>query len=115
MARGRGRARREAKRQARQERKMARIAGRNERSANRNKTKQVAYQHGVNPNQFISDLGKTVGRTVGAVAGFGAAGKAATSIFGGRGGASASEIIGEPKKEMSFFDKILDLFGLYKG
>ena len=62
-------ARKEAKAAARAERIALRQKGRNSRAAGRQDVRSTAYEMGVNPNSFISDIVGSVGRTVVGVAG----------------------------------------------
>lgn len=62
------RARKADRRDAKFARKQMRQQERTNRSNSRNKTKQTAYQHGMDPNKWIGDAADVVGDAVGSFA-----------------------------------------------
>ena len=90
-------ARKEAKAAARAERIALRQKGRSGRASGRQDVRSTAYEMGINPNAFISDIVGSVGETVVGVAG------AKANALGG--GAGAKKLLGGDD-DQSLMDKL---------
>jgi len=78
--------RKSAKIANRQSNKSSRISGRTEKAFNRQKSKQTAYENGIDPNAWISDSIASGASIVGDLSGAGVFGDAVKGIGGGGSG-----------------------------
>jgi hypothetical protein len=117
MGKGRDRRndRRSSRRASRNERKAIKQDGKTQRALGRQDVRKTAYETGNDPNAFIKDIAKTVGKTVAGVAGIkGATSVANTAITeNGQTKRSANTLAASPTGGgQSFFDWIKELLGM---